>query len=378
MTLYYAYVSLIGVFGLAVNGILWADFLIPIIFYKIFLDYRLIPKKILITGLLLIFYTVIIALLSVLFGSNNYFYAAALTLRSASFILLIFYGIILVKSHGWEENFQLPIYLVLLASLLITLLNFSLGQRAYYGYAQIMPISAPAISGFLLGILTLFLIIRVVSRGSYDKYIFILIGIVLTFLTFSISANISLIGSVLVLFFLILFLPNNYTYKVRVKILSILSTFMFFLFMNLDGILEIFSRITRVFQKIEYRLSKSEGTHDILCSDFSYCTIFGVGPGMHSTLNDIAWGEGSIISFDQLYGRLLLEWGWAGFLLWVLFIVSIVFISNKSNKVIISFSTVAMIAYGVSFGIGSEFIFVSFSGSMYAILLGIVAGKSLK
>lgn len=378
MKLYFLYIVLIGVVGQVSSGILWADLLLPIVVYNVYLHHKLIPKKVFFFGLILLFYTVLVGLISILIGKNSSFFVFALSMRTGSFILLVFWGIILAHKFNNNNYFNFPIFIVLSVSAFVTIKNYSLGERAYYGYGQIASWSAPAISGFLLGVLALFLIIRGLNKNLKSNYSLLFggVGVILTFLTFSISGNVSLIGSIIVYLLLVYFISNNHSNKIKIKVGIILLGLSSIIITNLNILLDNFSRILRIFDKLDYRVEKVSSLSNELCTQF-YCTVFGIGPGGHSFFNGNALGEGSILAFDQLYGRILLEWGIIGSLIWILFILSLGFVKIRKNKIIFNIEAIPLLAYGVAFGIGSEFIFVAFSGSVYALLLGFVTGLGL-
>lgn len=137
-----------------------------------------------------------------------------------------------------------------------------------------------------------------------------------------------------------------------------------------DILLESFSRINKMFDKIDNRLDKVSGLINNLCPDLNYCTLFGIGPGGHSSYNGVSIGEGSVLAFDQLYGRLSLEWGWVGCLFWIYLFYNISSLRLKNGAIYFNLYTMSLILFGALFAFGSEFIFVAFSGSLFAMLLG--------
>jgi hypothetical protein len=136
-----------------------------------------------------------------------------------------------------------------------------------------------------------------------------------------------------------------------------------------SGFIDNAYRLARINQKLDDRLDKSS---QILgaCDDLG-CKMFGSGPGAHSIALGSIPGEQSVLAFDSLYGRLLYEWGLVGT---ILFAVVLVFLLHRGNGLRFSFpssSFLGLLAFASAFGVGSEFIFVSPSGALFATFLSL-------
>lgn len=156
-------------------------------------DSRNISSAIARSSVALMAYTIFVALVSIGFQGNEFIFAAALVLRTLSFLVVINFYASNFDINS-ENLMRLSLSVVIFGSLFITLRNFLTGEKAYYGYAQLASWPAPAISGFVLGVAGLFFLMEFVRfKDKFSFYLFLL-SIALTFLTYSISGNISLLG----------------------------------------------------------------------------------------------------------------------------------------------------------------------------------------
>ena len=100
------------------------------------------------------------------------------------------------------------------------------------------------------------------------------------------------------------------------------------------------------------------------------CFLFGPGPGSHSFYSGAVLGENALLGFDQLQGRVILEWGVLGAMLWSFLFLYLIFTNNKKISIPISI----YVLFGFLIGFGSEFIFENYSGQIYGFFLGGIYG----
>ena len=357
--------------GEIIQGILYADLFLPVFFIYFIFGIKNVEKKVLITSIALLFYTVFSSVISILFFNNSFFYAFALTARTAAFLLMMLFGFC-YKSIILDNIYKVAV-IVIISVAVVTLLNINSGHRAYYGYVQIVSTNAPAVSGFTLSAMGLFLmLISAYSGHAKRKRIFFLSALFSLFalFTYSLSAFVSLLASMLLLAILFMATKKDLTAKLSLMIGSVFGSVV--LFLNYDSVISTFYRLNRLFPKLEYRQEKVDQLTSTICSDFS-CFALGAGPGAHSFYNKTGLGEGSILAFDQLHGRLLLEWGLVGSFLWMALILAI---TTRGNRV--GIPVAIFVGFGLLYGFGSEFIFVSYSGQLYGLLLGVLSSIFLR
>lgn len=365
------YIIALGVLGEITDGILWADLLLPLVAFAVVIRPRFTGAEIAATAGFLCF-TWCSSLIYVLLGELYWFYPFAISLRVTAFTLLLLYGIAVARRRP-DKGPEWALYLVILLAAVVTAQNFFSDTRAYYGYAQIVSSGAPAISAFFLGGVSAYLFFESYKKRSVLRLLFSILAGVLALSTFSLSGSVALVAAVFVGTGLIVISHNSQKIKLLFGSLLVVCIGLVTVLWNvLNG---LFYRFDVIIGKLEYRLNKVESATNDVCTDL-FCKIVGAGPGAHSDYIAIAYGEGSILGFDQLYGRILLEWGLFGSFLWLLFIVVLLKparLKNRNLKINIGVS--GLLVYGLFFGVGSEFLFVSYSGSIYALLVGITAGR---
>lgn len=366
--LLFAYVVLLTCAGSISPGIMWADLLLPLAGIRaLMLAKQINPWVIVLAGALLC-YSLAIGLFSVAFEYNGLFFVVALTARTAAFVCL------LVLFASSPSQFVLPIFAAVLCSLLgvviISGINVYNDTKAYYGFVQIPSTWAPGTSGFFLSLFAIGLhsMIRLLPhlRPSQRRWLLALsiISSALGFFTFSLTAIIVLLA-----------------YWVTVTILGIAgsrgSRLFSVLTPTVGGLLVLaalwpwvrttFWRMDWFWSKLNYRLDKVGGASSQLCSEPT-CYIFGIGPGAHSFHNGSELGRSSVLSFDSLHGRIFLEWGALGSLIWVLFLIGalVTWGSAKSTQVWIFVGCSALL------GFGYEYFFEAYSGSLFAIFLALI------
>jgi hypothetical protein len=195
---------------------------------------------------------------------------------------------------------------------------------------------------------------------------------VLGLLTFTLSAFASVILTFLAIFFI--FVIKDKTRLFFKKKYWAIFLFIFFLFiLFFEEFLSFFYRVNYFFINLEFRLNKVAENKEVMCQNI-WCLLFGTGLGSHSFFSNAILGKTAILAFDQLQGRILLEWGLFGSGLWIIMILKLIFY----NKNLISVPIIIFILFGFLFGFGSEFIFENYSGQLYGLLLGAIYGFFMK
>lgn len=357
-------------------GILFADFFLPVFVFLTAVRGKQVSSVIFLAAFLLPSYTVFLAIISVVFESNSPFTAFALSLRTFSFLIVAIYGYLYYKDIIEARVYYLPIVAAL--CFIVFTQNVLEGTRAYYGYSQIPSTHAPAISGFTLSALGLFALILMRVLDFQKNNVTLVSAAFLLFLaimTFSLSALFSLLGAILIVI-LLYFIRNRSGLYSKIFVIMGFAAVITFLSFNINEFLEYFYRIERVIPKLEYRLNKVSQIAELMCQS-ACCHLFGTGPGSHTYFNRGILGETSMLAFDNLHMRLLVEWGLVGSFLWFLFFFRLMQVKiYAGGRVKFNSYLLAFVLFGLLFGIGSEFIFVAYSGQLYGVLLGTLSGLS--
>lgn len=370
--LLFLYLVLITCAGTISPGIMWADLLLPAASIRALILARQIDRWIIVLAAMLLFYSLVIGIFSVAFAYNGIFFALALTARSAAFVCLL----LLFASS--PSRLMLPLIVAAACSLLgvaiISTINVYNDTKAYYGFVQIPSTWAPGTSGFVLSVFAIAL--NSIRRSLVDlpqqqsRWLLVL-SVMFSFLgifTFSITAIIVL--SAYWMFVAVWGIANNKGSQLLFTLISIAGALLF-MAVSWGNITSIFWRLDWFWYKLTYRFDKIDAASRNLCSDVS-CFIFGIGPGSHSYHNGSELGETSILSFDSLHGRILLEWGVVGSLLWILLLFGVsAGLGNIRNVWILLFITLSVLL-----GFGFEYFFEAYSGSLFAILFGLVLRAS--
>ena len=366
------YVIILFTAGQISTGILYSDLFIPIFFFLILRRFNKVSKGLVLIISALILYALIISYSSILFQTNSLFLAFALLARFIAFSVMLIFGSIYYENIINGIKFFSPI--VLISVLYVTLINYLSNTKAYYSYIQIPSTFSPMQSSFTLSALGMFIfIIGFYTPIKTKRNIFYGLGfVILGLLTFSLSAFASIIFSFFVIFFI--FIVKDKTglnFKKKYWAIFLLIFFLFILFF--EEFLSFFYRVNYFFINLEFRLNKVAENKEVMCQNI-WCLLFGTGVGSFSFFSNAVLGETAILAFDQLQGRIFLEWGLFGSALWILLILKLIFY----NKNLINLPVTVFILCGFLFGFGSEFIFENYSGQLYGLLLGAIYGFFMK
>ncbi len=362
------YLTTLFVAGQIYGGILYADLFLPVFFALLIIKMNFLNRNILFIVLLLIIYSLVISSINIIMGNNSLMMAFFLIMRFLTFCLMLLFGVLYFNGIIKGINFSMPV--ILTAVLFVTFNNYYFEQKAYYNYVQIPSTWSPAASGFTLSALGFYLLMQALYNkiDSLKNTVYSILFMVLGLLTFTNSSfgalSISLFA---VLCFKIIFQKNKPSNRIAYLWTMIFISLLLLIFY--EQVLSFFWRVEWMIINLEFRLNKVDGIKEAICSNI-WCIIFGAGPGAHSFHSNAIWGQTTILAFDQLQGRILVEWGWLGSLLWIIFAFKL-FFSNKSR---ISQPVLLFIIFGFLFGIGSEFIFENYSGQLYGLLLGTLVG----
>jgi hypothetical protein len=366
------YITILFTAGQISTGILYSDLFIPIFFFLILRKFNKISKDLVLIISALILYALIISYSSILLQANSLFLAFALLMRFIVFCGMLIFGSIYYENIINGIKFFSPI--ILISVLYVTLINYLGNTKAYYSYIQIPSTYAPAQSSLTLSALGMFIFIFGFYPQIKNKQN-ILYGLgftLLGLLTFTLSAFASIIFTFFVIFFIFIIKDKTRLFfKKKYWAIFLFTIFLFTLFF--EEFLSFFWRVNYFIFNLEFRLNKVAENKVAMCQNIG-CLLFGTGLGSHSFFSNAILGETAILAFDQLQGRILLEWGLFGSGLWILLILKLIFY----NKNLISFPIIIFILFGFLFGFGSEFIFENYSGQLYGLLLGAIYGFFMK
>jgi len=363
-----AYLIVLFALGQIYSGILFADFFLPLFLLLFAWRIHKLDSGLGIIILSMLAYSVLISSFNILGGNNSAAMAFIIILRFLAFCLMLVFGYLYHKEIMLGIRMALPIILILV--MYVTLLNYFDGQKAYYNFVQIPSTWSPAASGLTLSALGFYAFI-IGLYGDNDSlynagygFIFMSLGL----LTFTNSSFGALLISVLILIiFKIIFSRANSKKSINYFVLMLglsIASLVFY-----EQVLNFFWRAQWMLFNLEIRLNKVDGIKEAMCNNI-WCNFFGTSPGSHSFFSNASWGQTAILAFDQLQGRILVEWGWLGAFLWVLLILKLIIIKCWT----ISQPIFLFVIFGFLFGIGSEFIFENYSGQLYGLLLGTLAG----
>ncbi|MBF9038842.1 hypothetical protein LSUCC0246_10000 [Rhodobacterales bacterium LSUCC0246] len=321
---------------------------------------------------ILLSYSAAIGLLSVAVNYNGLFFVFALTARAAAFVCLLVLFSSLSSQFVWPLILATGLALVGVA--IVSGFNVYNDTKAYYGFVQIPSTWAPGTSGFFLSIFAISLhsvrclSVRLTTRQRKWLLALSIIFSVLGFFTFSMTAIIVLSAYWISIIILGVSLRRGaHLFSILIPI----SGGILVLLLLWGWVRSTFWRMDWFWYKLNYRFDKVEGASSQLCSDVS-CYIFGIGPGAHSFHNGSELGRSSVLSFDSLHGRIFLEWGVLGSLMWVLFLMGVC--TSCGN--IRSAQVWLFISCSILLGFGYEYFFEAYSGSLFAILFGLVLKAS--
>ena len=380
------YIFLLGIGLRFSTSIGAADLLLPLFIAQLLAYYGLHKyswQSIL--AFLLIAYTLTGATVLAFSHPSMTLYPLALAFRMTVFIVSLSYAAVAAHTSTLADLrcIRHSCMLFISFSLLITCFNLISGSKAYYGYSQILFSSSPAISAFVLAASSIYLFFSYSELTAFaearSSLFFSLLGIMLALGTLSLSSFASVIAGLATFFAMKLFMSLKLQLRLqynRIKKFNVLLALAFpFIAYALwaTGLIDIGYRLARIFGKLDYRLQKSSQILES-CSDL-ICNLFGSGPGYHSMLIGSVPGEQSVLAYDQLYGRLIFEWGLVGSLLLVLALLYLLYKGPGLSFYVPSPSFAGFIVFGLAFGVGSEFIFVSPSGALYASFVGLVSSR---
>lgn len=334
------------------------------------------------SGLMLLLYTFASIFFMDLPSFYSLIYPVALLYRTALLVLAGIYVIFAAKISSSFSVIRAVAFaskVTIFSSLIATVVNILSSQKAYYGFSQIAFNSSPAISGFVIGTSSLYLaycyFLGPKKACRKSDLITSFIGIILALGTLSL-ANFSSLA--------IGFIPLLIAFIRRIGIQTLSHTshfkfpkfFLAFLLLSVwplyhvlaSGFIDILYRLGRIFDKLDGRFDKVDD-YLSLCKSFE-CLLFGAGPGYHTVLQGNIPGERSMLVFDQLYGRLLYEWGLIGCLFFIMLFITLI-CRNNNNLIMLTpgLASFGLLFYGLGFGFGSEFLFVSPSGVIFSALL---------
>ncbi len=354
--------------GHIIRGILYADLMLPIFFALTLVSLNRVDFGVLaIIGIMTI-YILIVSIINIQIGNNSTIMAMVVSLRFLAFGFMLLMGYAYYDEIIKGVKIAAPIVLLLL--LFVTFDNYMSGQKAYYSFVQIPSTWSPAASGFTLSALGMYFLLFGFYKleGIFRNFFYGISFAVLGLLTFSNSSFGALSISLLALLLLKMTLQSN-SLNEKIKYLSVFIFLITSASFFYDELLNFFWRVQWMIINLEFRLNKVDEIKHAMCQDI-LCKVFGSGPGSHSFHSGAVLGQTAVLAFDQLHGRILVEWGLLGSALWFFLVLKIILV----DKYLLSAPIFLFVIFGFLFGIGSEFIFENYSGQLYGLLLGSLAG----
>ena len=363
------------------SQISYADFFSIFFLIYIFFNLKFLKKSFLSISIILITYTIIVGLFSLITEKNTPFILFVMAIKMINFMTILTFGYLCSQLIVNTRHIYIPF--ITLIIFLYFAINLYLGQKTYYGYVGLPSINAPSNAGISLASVTIFGLIMFFfdsKKNSYFKItnlsIFILFILTLLVQTRATFYSLTMVITVLI-FYHIFFINKNY-YKKLSSVLIIFFLLLIFL-INLNLFIEFFPRmkISNLIYNFEYRFNKAQVFYSEMCKTIT-CSFFGTGMGSHAFYN----GQISL-SIDNLFSKFRIEWGILGSFLWLIYFLNLTIISSfnlksKDKTVKIIFPTFIFLLFGLLIGFSSEFIFVSYSGSYYGFFLGALYGYFYK
>ncbi|NRQ01173.1 hypothetical protein [Marinobacterium sp. xm-d-530] len=346
---------------------MYADFLLPFILYYVAKrkSFRTLLPSVLLCG-----YGMVVGVVSVISQINDYFFVAVLGARAVAFVVVFeFYRRFINLSLSRWVRFGITIGVLAALATSVYRVVFEVTVVNAYSPVSLLGTHAPAITGFMLASVSIYFLFFSVLRSDWKVGFIGIIAALLALWTLTISATVAFLGAFLagIVAWALFRLPFP---KIKFS-RYIFAVIVFFGVVFWERLAGFFWRIGHLPRKLAYRLDKMDASFTGSC-DSVFCTLFGNGPGADSYLKALEYGKTSLLGFDQLYGRLIFEWGIVGFFLWLIwFTVSTKPIFKRDNQYFVRPLMIVVLAFGFVFGFGSEFIFVSYSGAIFAVLLGL-------
>lgn len=375
------YLLTLTVAGQYNSQISYADFFSIFFFIYIVFNLKFLKKNFLFISIILITYTILIGLFSLITEKNTTFILFVMAIKMINFMTILTFGYLCSKLIVRTRHIYIPF--ITLVIFLYFMINLYLGEKTYYGYVGLPSINAPSNAGISLASVTIFGLIMFFfdsRKNSYEAItnlsIFILFILTLLVQTRATFYSLTMVITFLI-FYYIFFLNKDY-YKKLFSILIVVFLLLIFL-ININLFVEFFPRmkISNLIYNFEYRFNKAQVFYSEMCETFT-CSFFGTGMGTHAFYNDQI-----SLSIDNLFSKFRIEWGILGSFLWLIYFLNLAIISSfnyksKGKTVKLILPTFIFLLFGSLIGFSSEFIFVSYSGSYYGFFLGALYGYFFK
>ena len=375
------YLLILTVAGQYNSQISYADFFSVFFLFYIFFNLKFLKKNFLFITVILITYTILIGLFSLITEKNTPFILFVMSIKMINFMTILTFGYLCSQLIVRTRHIYIPF--ITLIIFLYFVINLYLGEKTYYGYVGLPSINSPSNAGISLASVTIFGLImfffdnkKIPYKSITNLSIFILF--ILTLLVQTRATFYSLATILTFLIFYYTFFINKIYYKKLFSILIVVFLLLIFV-ININLFVEFFPRmkISNLVYNFEYRFNKAQVFYSEMCEALT-CSFFGTGIGSHAFYN----GHISL-SIDNLFSKFRIEWGILGSFLWLIYFLNLTIISSfdyksKGKTVKLILPTFIFLLFGSLISFSSEFIFVSYSGSYYGFFLGALYGYFFK
>lgn len=372
-------------FGKINENMAYADVFMPVLLVALIFIVRSDVDQFIVslTGLIIL-YGLISSVSHLYLNGLEIFFSFVIVSRSVAFLIVLLFFSSAAKRFGLK---YLAVFLsVALIAMENTISQYVSGVRSYYGYARVGANTAPANTGFLLGILTIGLFVLSLMQFKTKRRItgmmFGLLSVCSLAFTFSSGSKSSILGALIASVVLVLYIAGGHQLKRRFVfvasgLVSALILLVSWSLVSKQGL--IFSSLER-FQRLDIsavdRFGKWVYFFSSGAKELSSPLLFvfaGMGPG---AIANFQYQQGtSFFNFDSILGRMLWEWGPIGVLLWLsLFYFVLVSTYRRWQPAGIGIGSLYVFAFAYGFGV--EFLWIAPSGYIFAALVGMMHGSS--
>lgn len=346
------------------------------IFLMILLFKREIGKNLNITTLKFIIvyllFSLFITMVRIFFDDLNPIYILFFVKEIQYFIYFLLAIVLIISGERYYHHFQKAFYFGIVITLCWGVFQLLTGSiRGYYGIG-IISVQNPSQSGVVFFLMTISLIYFSDTEKGLKSAINLMLAVIsmaLTIATISRTAILVVVFSISLYLFISLFKRKKNTIKLLVGAYLLIPTLLISYFIIGDMLANVFERLSRFNQGVGFRTTNWEY---FLSQGDWIGYIVGNGKGFMQVI------VGSFtLKADNQYVRLIVESGVIGLLLWLMIILSILYVSFKNLKYQFN-DSIYLIVLTVSFmviGVTQEGYLVAIQGSLYWIISGVILGK---
>ena len=162
------YLLTLTVAGQYNSQISYADFFSIFFLIYIFFNLKFLKKSFLSISIILITYTIIIGLFSLITENNTPFILFVMAIKMINFMTILTFGYLCSQLIVNTRHIYIPF--ITLIIFLYFAINLYLGQKTYYGYVGLPSINAPSNAGISLASVTIFGLIMFFFDSKKNSY----------------------------------------------------------------------------------------------------------------------------------------------------------------------------------------------------------------